>query len=248
MNPQFLRQRHNVVAALEPLHRHPTELLRMPSRSFLGHLQSPFPAKGASSVCLKIGVHSTSACVLFCARKIKTTQAEACATGPRRTGAVAACGKTRQALPQSSCENCRLMIPLRLVVDTNIVVSAALKPEGLQRTVLLLAITKPARLYVSAAIFAEYRDVLSRQELQIRKGLRQQLLQLIGKRGHWVVPARRLQVASDPGDNVFLECADGAQADYLVTGNTRHFPRFWKKTKVITSREFDSLVTPHLIT
>src|SRR6266849_3894917 len=62
MNPQFLRQRHNVVAALEPLHRHPTELLRMPSRSFLGHLQSPFPAKCASSVCLKIGVHSTEAC------------------------------------------------------------------------------------------------------------------------------------------------------------------------------------------
>jgi len=116
------------------------------------------------------------------------------------------------------------MIPLRLVVDTNIVVSAALKPEGLQRTVLLLAVTKPGRLYVSAAILAEYRDVLSRPELQIRKGLRQQLLQLIGKRAHWVVPARRLQVTSDPGDNVFLECPDAARADYLVTGNTRHFP------------------------
>src|SRR5437899_8320117 len=35
---------------------------------------------------------------------------------------------------------------LRLVLDTNIVVSAALKPAGLQRTVLLLALTKPARL------------------------------------------------------------------------------------------------------
>ncbi len=34
------------------------------------------------------------------------------------------------------------MIPLRLVIDTNIVVSAALKPGGLQRTVLLFAITK----------------------------------------------------------------------------------------------------------
>ena len=33
------------------------------------------------------------------------------------------------------------MIRLRLVIDTNIVVSAALKPEGLQRTVLLLATT-----------------------------------------------------------------------------------------------------------
>jgi predicted nucleic acid-binding protein len=54
------------------------------------------------------------------------------------------------------------MIPLRLVIDANIVVSAALKPDGLQRTVLLLAITKPARLYVSDAILAEYREVLAR--------------------------------------------------------------------------------------
>src|SRR5713226_1877783 len=71
------------------------------------------------------------------------------------------------------------MIPLRLVVDTNIIVSAALKPDGLQRTVLLLAITKPARLYVSDAILAEYREVLARPEMEIRKGLRQQLLDLI---------------------------------------------------------------------
>src|SRR5437867_2051518 len=119
------------------------------------------------------------------------------------------------------------MIALRLVVDTNIVVSAALKPDGLQRTVLLLAITKPARLYVSPAILAENRAVLSLPDLQIRKGLRQQLQQLIGKRAHSVVPARRLQHTSDPGDNIFLECADAARADYLVTGNTRHFPRFW---------------------
>lgn len=43
------------------------------------------------------------------------------------------------------------MIPLRLVMDTNIAASAALKPDGLQRTVLLLAITKSARLYVAIA-------------------------------------------------------------------------------------------------
>ena len=139
------------------------------------------------------------------------------------------------------------MIPLRLVLDTNIVVSAALKPEGLQRTVVLLAITKPARLYISPAILSEYWEVLSRPEFQIRKGLREQLLKLIRKRAHSLVPARRLQVTSDPGDNIFLECADAARADYLVTGNVRHFPRFWKKTKIITSREFVSLVAPHLI-
>jgi putative PIN family toxin of toxin-antitoxin system len=139
------------------------------------------------------------------------------------------------------------MIPLRLVIDTNIVVSAALKPDGLQRTVILLAITKPARLYVSDAILSEYREVLSRPELQIRKGLRQQLLQLIGNRAHLVAPPRTLRVTSDPDDNIFLECADAARADYLVTGNQRHFPKFWKKTKVITSREFINIVAPHLI-
>jgi uncharacterized protein len=139
------------------------------------------------------------------------------------------------------------MLALRLVLDTNIVVSAALKPHGLQRTTFLLAITKPARLYVSAPILSEYRVVLSRRELRIRRGLRQQLLQLIKNRSHAVFPSHSLQVTSDPEDNIFLECADAAHADYLVTGNLRHFPKFWKKTKIITSREFISIVAPHLI-
>jgi uncharacterized protein len=56
------------------------------------------------------------------------------------------------------------MIALRLVLDTNIVVSAALKPDGLQRTVLLLAITKPARLYVSPGIL---KVITSREFLDL---------------------------------------------------------------------------------
>ena len=139
------------------------------------------------------------------------------------------------------------MLPLRLVIDTNILISAAIKPAGLQRTVLLLAITRPARLYVSRPILEEYSEVLGRRELRIRKGLRQQLLQLIKNHSYTVVPTRRLDVTSDPDDNMFLECADAARADYLVTGNQKHFPRFWKKTKIITTREFISLTAPHLI-
>ena len=140
------------------------------------------------------------------------------------------------------------MFPLRLVIDTNVLISAAIKPAGLQRTVLLLAITRPARLYVSRPILEEYREVLGRPELRIRKGLRQQLLRLIKNYSSTVVPTRRLDITSDPDDNMFLECADAARADYLVTGNQMHFPRFWKKTKIITTREFISLAAPHLIT
>ncbi|HVO81254.1 MAG TPA: putative toxin-antitoxin system toxin component, PIN family [Terriglobales bacterium] len=139
------------------------------------------------------------------------------------------------------------MIPLRLVLDTNVVVSAALKPEGLQRTVLLLAMTRPARWYVSEPILAEYRLVLARPELKIRRSLQQQLLQLIKNHTRLVQPTHALHVTSDPSDNIFVECADAARADYLVTGNQRHFPKLWKNTKIITSSEFLSVIAPHLI-
>ncbi len=44
-----------------------------------------------------------------------------------------------------------------------------------------------------------------------------------------------------------VECADAARADYLITGNQRHFPKFWKNTKVISSSEFLDVVAPHLL-
>ena len=139
------------------------------------------------------------------------------------------------------------MIPLRLVIDTNVVVSAALKPEGLQRTVALLALTKPARWYISDAILAEYALVLARPELKIRRGLRRQLLQFIKNRTQVTTPSRLPQVTTDPADNIFVECADAARADYLITGNVRHFPPFWKNTKIISSRDILNIIAPHLI-
>jgi uncharacterized protein len=138
------------------------------------------------------------------------------------------------------------VIALRLVIDTNVVVSAALKPERSQRTVLVLAMTKPARWYVSNPILAEYAAVLARPELKIRRRLRQQLLQLIRNHTQLVAPSRLTHAAFDPVDNMFIECADAARADYLVTGNLRHFPRFWKQTKVISSSEFLGIIAPHL--
>jgi putative PIN family toxin of toxin-antitoxin system len=139
------------------------------------------------------------------------------------------------------------MLPVRLVIDTNVLVSAALKSEGLQRTTFLLAITKPGRLYVSPPILEEYAEVLSRPELSIRKGLRLKLLQLIKNHSHLVTPSRRIEAASDPDDNIFIECADAARADFLITGNRKHFPAYWKHTKIITPREFVTLAAPHLI-
>lgn len=138
------------------------------------------------------------------------------------------------------------MISLRLVLDTNVIVSAALKPDGLPRAVLTLALTHPARLYLSPQMFAEYKQVLARPKLKIRRGLRIQLLQLIRNHARFVQPKQSLEIANDTDDNKFLECADVARADYLVTGNLRHFPRYWKNTKVISPADLLTIAAPHL--
>jgi predicted nucleic acid-binding protein len=43
-----------------------------------------------------------------------------------------------------------------------------------------------------------------------------------------------------------LECAAAAGADYLVTGNTRHFPTSFKNTIIVTPKQFMDLFLPHL--
>ncbi|MGH9639364.1 MAG: PIN domain-containing protein, partial [Bryobacteraceae bacterium] len=53
-----------------------------------------------------------------------------------------------------------------------------------------------------------------------------------------VAPIRRLAISADDEDNRILECAEAAQADFLVTGNARHFPASLDNTRIINARNF----------
>lgn len=77
--------------------------------------------------------------------------------------------------------------------------------------------------------------------------LNRENLSVTPNRTHMVVPSHVPVVTVEPTDNVFVECADAARADYLITGNQKHFPEFWKSTKIISSREFLNIIAPHLI-
>ena len=126
---------------------------------------------------------------------------------------------------------------IRVVIDTNILVSALLQPQGLPAAVLMRVLSGKVRLCVSDAVFAEYDEVIRRPHLRRSPDVIEGTLQSIRKLGHWVKPRITVEECTDPDDNVFLECAQAAEADYLVTGNQRHFPGRWKKTKVIGARE-----------
>ena len=56
----------------------------------------------------------------------------------------------------------------RVVLDTNIVVSALLKPQGLEDQVLRLALSGKVEYYTSLAVLAEYALVLPRPKLKLR--------------------------------------------------------------------------------
>jgi uncharacterized protein len=130
----------------------------------------------------------------------------------------------------------------RVVLDTNVVVSAHLNPAGLERAVLNWALEQG--FFVSEPILKEYGDVLLRTKFKIDPGLATKSLGLIRARAALVSPTRQVTVSRDPYDNRFLECAEAADADYLVTGNKRHFPARCKNTRVVDAREFLDLIDP----
>lgn len=133
-----------------------------------------------------------------------------------------------------------------VVLDTNVVVSAHLKHDGLERFVLDLAIAGAIRLCISHEILEEYSGVLRRTRFGISPDLVANSLMLVRNAAKFVRPKQTLSVASDADDNKFLECAAESGADYLVTGNKRHFPKAWRGTRVVSARELLEEIIPTL--
>ena len=89
-------------------------------------------------------------------------------------------------------------------------------------------------------------EVLQRPLLAINSGKVADAMTRIRTSILWVVPRVTVEATSDPEDNMFLECAQAGDADYIVTGNVRHFPRIWQRTHIVTPREFIDIWTAAL--
>jgi len=90
---------------------------------------------------------------------------------------------------------------------------------------------------LSDTIMAEYLDVLTRPILRPHAARAREVLDLMATFAVHVSPTEKLSLCSDPNDDCFLECALAAEAAYLVTGNTRHFPKDYKPVAIVTPRE-----------
>jgi putative PIN family toxin of toxin-antitoxin system len=129
---------------------------------------------------------------------------------------------------------------LKVVFDTNVIVSAALYEKSLPSLLLSLGLEDKVRFFVSPAVLNEYEAVLKRPRFKLGHKEVTELMGKISRKALMVTPTKRLRIIkADEPDNRIFECAIKANADFIITGNKRHFPfEEFKGSKIVTPREF----------
>ena len=131
---------------------------------------------------------------------------------------------------------------IRVVFDTNVLYSAILKPASIPAKAVDLIAAGIVIPCISPPVLTEYENVLYRRELDLNGERRHELLRTLVGLSLPVVPTETLEISRDEADNRFLECASAAVADFLVTGNIRHFPRAYGPTVIVSPKQFLALV------
>lgn len=112
---------------------------------------------------------------------------------------------------------------MRIVVDTNVLVSGVLNPHGAPGRIVDAMLSEAFTLLYDDRIHSEYSEVLQRPAFGFRRVDVETLLEFVETAGERISTLPAAVVLPDPADLPFLEVAMSGQADALVTGNVRHF-------------------------
>lgn len=137
---------------------------------------------------------------------------------------------------------------IRAVIDTNVLVSGLLSPNGNAALILLAVHQGLVHPCVSAAaMLAEYEEGLARPKFGFPADDIAMVVAMFRDKGVLIDPPGTAPVLPDPDDAMFLHCAQAAQAEYLVTGNKRHFPaETCGAVKVVNAAELLDRITLEL--
>lgn len=127
---------------------------------------------------------------------------------------------------------------MRVVIDTNVIVSAVLSPRGTSARMLDILLGDDLTILFDDRIMDEYRAVLSRKKFGFDPDGIDDLLDYFVAAGERVVPRMTRFKTHDADDTMFLETAISGIADALVTGNKRHFPKKVPGLKILSPDEF----------
>ena len=112
---------------------------------------------------------------------------------------------------------------MRVVLDTNVVVSGLLSAYGPPARIVDLVVTGDLVLLFDDRLLSEYEEVLRRSRFGFDAVDVDALLNVIFHEGEAVVPQPLDLQLPDPDDQPFAEVAIVSKAEALITGNIRHF-------------------------
>lgn len=107
---------------------------------------------------------------------------------------------------------------MKVVFDTNILVSALVFPGGRGEAALRRIVEEHDQLIISKPILDELLGILGRKFAREAEELAHVAV-FLAELGTTVKPRHRLRVVKDDPDNRILECAITGHADAIVTGD-----------------------------
>jgi putative PIN family toxin of toxin-antitoxin system len=128
---------------------------------------------------------------------------------------------------------------MKIVLDTNILVSGLLTPFGPSGEIDRMLFSGKLILHLDARILSEYRDVLNRPKFKFNKDHIDLLLDFIKQYGQFVSSSPLQNPLPDPDDEPFLEAAIAGNVKALITGNSVHYPNSLREgINIVSPAEF----------
>jgi hypothetical protein len=134
---------------------------------------------------------------------------------------------------------------LRVVLDTNVLVSAVLRPGSVPRQAYNLSVAD-GRLLMSEAVLQEIEEVLQRPKLQKYVTLeeRAEFLAALIRDAEAVRVSEAICACRDPKDDKFLELSIAGNASHLVTGDPDLLVLHpFRGVQIVTPRQFVAFLT-----
>ncbi len=136
---------------------------------------------------------------------------------------------------------------MRAVVDTNVLISAFISPGGTCDRLIAAAVAEVFTLVLDESIIAEYERVLRKSKFGFDPALVESFITGLEAGAEQVTAPPAGIFLPDETDVKFVEVALAAGADYVVTGNTRHFPaKACRKVRILTPAQFLTRLTDEM--
>ena len=113
---------------------------------------------------------------------------------------------------------------MKVVIDTNVIVSGLINIEGAPAQIINLLLNGQISLLYDSRVLQEYVEVFYRKKFRFKRNDIEPILDYIRNEGEYVTAEPTIKRLIDKDDRMFYEVAKTASAKCIITGNKNHYP------------------------